>query len=107
MAPGEIMNILVMVIVGGIAGTLAGRIMRGTNFGLVINVLLGVAGAVVGGFLFNLLGLTPGQNIVNVISETFGVELPKNIVGMIVSATVGSVLIIFIFGLIKGKRNRA
>lgn len=107
MAPGEIMNILVMVIVGGIAGTLAGRIMRGTNFGLVINVLLGVAGAVVGGFLFNLLGLTPGQNIVNVISDTFGVELPKNIVGMIVSATVGSVLIIFIFGLIKGKRNRA
>ena len=101
------MNILVMVIVGGIAGTLAGRIMRGTNFGLVINVLLGVAGAVVGGFLFNLLGLTPGQNIVNVISDTFGVELPKNIVGMIVSATVGSVLIIFIFGLIKGKRNRA
>ena len=56
---------------------------------------------------FNLLGLTPGQNIVNVISDTFGVELPKNIVGMIVSATVGSVLIIFIFGLIKGKRNRA
>ena len=107
MAPGEIMNILVMVIVGGIAGTLAGRIMRGTNFGLVINVLLGVAGAVVGGFIFNLLGLTPGQNIVNVISDTFGVELPKNIVGMIVSATVGSVLIIFIFGLIKGKRNRA
>jgi len=101
------MNILVMVIVGGIAGTLAARIMRGTNFGLLINVLLGIGGAIVGGFLFKLVGLTPGQNIVNVISDTFGVQLPKDIVGMIVSATVGSIIIIWLFGMLKGKRNRA
>lgn len=103
---GNVMNILVMIIVGGIAGTLAARIMRGDNFGLIINVLLGVAGAVVGGFLFNLLGITPGSNIVKVIDDTFNVKLPVNIVGMIVSATVGAVIIIFLFGFLKGRRNR-
>jgi uncharacterized membrane protein YeaQ/YmgE (transglycosylase-associated protein family) len=106
-APADIMNILVMVIVGGIAGTLAARIMRGTNFGLIINVLLGIAGAIVGGFLFNLVGLTPGKNIVKVVSDTFGVDLPLNIVGMIVSATVGAIIIIWLFGMLKGRRNRA
>lgn len=100
----DVMNILVMVIVGGVAGTLAARIMRGASFGFLANVLLGVAGAVVGGLLFNLLKLTPGKNIVKVISDTFGVDLPQNIIGMIVSATVGAVIIVFVFGLIKGKR---
>lgn len=106
-ASADIMNIIVMVIVGGIAGTLAARIMRGTNFGLIINVLLGIAGAIVGGFLFNLVGLTPGKNIVKVVSETFGVNLPLNIVGMIVSGTVGAIIIIWLFGMLKGKRNRS
>lgn len=105
MEPGQMMNILVMLIVGGVAGTLAGRIMRGTNFGLLINVLLGVAGAVVGGFLFNLLGITPGGGIVKVIDDTFGVSLPQNIIGMIVSATVGSIIIIWLFGMLKGRRR--
>lgn len=101
------MNILVMLIVGGIAGTLAARIMRGTNFGLVVNVLLGVAGAIVGGFLFKMIGMTPGKNIVKVIDDTFDVSLPQDIIGMIVSATIGSIIIIFLFGLLKGRRNRA
>ena len=107
MEPGEIMNILVMLIVGGIAGTLAARIMRGTNFGLVVNVLLGVAGAIVGGFLFKLVGMTPGKNIVKVIDDTFDVSLPQDIIGMIVSATIGSIIIIWLFGMLKGRRNRA
>lgn len=101
------MNILVMLIVGGVAGTLAARIMRGTNFGLVVNVLLGVAGAIVGGFLFKLVGMTPGKNIVKVIDDTFDVSLPQDIIGMIVSATVGSIIIIWLFGMLKGRRNRA
>jgi len=103
---GQILNILVMVIVGGVAGSLAARIMKGDSFGPLINILLGIAGAIVGGFLFNLVGLTPGQGIVNVISNTFDVELPVNIVGMIVSATVGAIIIIWVFGFLKGKRNR-
>jgi len=105
MEPNEMMNILVMLVVGGIAGTLAARIMRGTNFGLIVNVLLGVAGAVVGGFLFKLVGMTPGKNIVKVIDDTFGVSLPQDFIGMIVSATIGSIIIIGLFGMIKGRRR--
>ena len=97
------MKIVIMIVVGGIAGTLAARIMKGTSFGLVINVLLGIAGAIVGGFLFNLLKLTPGSNIVKVIDDTFGVQLPQNIVGMIVSGTVGAVIILIISKFFKKK----
>lgn len=106
MESAQIMNILVMIIVGGVAGTLAARIARGTNFGALINILLGIAGAIVGGFLFNLLGLTPGSGIVNIIHDTFGVQLPENIVGMIVSATIGALIIIWVFGFLKGRRGR-
>lgn len=102
----DILNILVMVIVGGVAGSLAARIMRGTSFGFLVNVLLGVAGAVVGGMIFNLLKLTPGKNIVKILSDTFGVDLPQNIIGMIVSATVGAIIIVFLFGLIKGSGRK-
>jgi len=102
---GEVMNYIVMFVVGGIAGTLAARIMRGTNFGLVVNVLLGVAGAVVGGFLFKLIGMTPGKNIVKVMDDTFGVSLPQDFIGMIVSATVGAIIIIWLFGMLKGRRR--
>lgn len=98
------MNILIMVIVGAVSGTLAARIMKGSTFGFLVNALLGIAGAVVGGYLFNLLNLTPGKNIVKIISDTFGVELPLNIVGMIISATVGAIIILFIAKLVKGKK---
>lgn len=97
----DYLNLLVMVVVGIIAGSLAARIVKGDNFGPLINGLLGIAGAIVGGFLFKLLGLTPGQGIVNMISETFGVELPKNFVGMLVSATIGAVLILIVSRFVK------
>jgi len=106
MEKAQLMNIVVMIVVGGIAGTLAARIARGDNFGALINILLGIAGAIVGGFLFNLFGLTPGSGIVKIIDDTFGVQLPENIVGMIVSATVGALIIIWVFGFIKGRRRR-
>ncbi len=89
------MNIILMVIVGAVSGTLAARIMSGDSFGFVTNALLGIAGAVVGGALFNLLKITPGANIVKAIHNTFGVALPQNLVGMIVSATIGSVIILY------------
>ena len=102
----DIINIVVMVLVGIVAGSLAARIMRGDSFGLVVNAILGIAGAVVGGYLFNLLNLNPGAGIVKIISDTFGVQLPPNLVGTFITATVGSILIIWVFGLIKGKKKR-
>lgn len=97
----DYLNLLVMIVVGIIAGSLAARIVKGDNFGPLINGLLGIAGAIVGGYLFKLLGLTPGQGIVTMISDTFGVELPKNFVGMLVSATIGAVLILIVARFIK------
>ena len=93
-----------MVIVGALSGTLAARIMSGDHFGLVTNALLGIAGAVVGGALFNLIGITPGANIVKALDNTFGVSLPLNLVGMIVSATVGSIIILFFAKMLKNRR---
>ncbi|MEM7105780.1 MAG: GlsB/YeaQ/YmgE family stress response membrane protein [Bacteroidota bacterium] len=103
----DIINLVVMILVGAISGTLAARIMKGDHFGFVINALLGIAGAVVGGMIFNFLNITPGGNIVKVIDETFGVSLPPNIVGMFVSATLGALLILWGTSVLRpGKKRR-
>lgn len=99
-------KIVTMILVGAVAGTLAARIMKGDHFGFVMNALLGIAGAVVGATIYDFLDVTPGGSIVKVISDTFGVSLPQNLVGMIVSATVGSILILFIARIFSGKRRR-
>lgn len=98
-------NILVMVVIGAIAGTLAARIMQGDNFGFIVNAILGIAGAVVGNMIFNLIGVTPGVGIVKAISETFGVVLPLNLVGSIVSATIGAIIILFAARILRGGKR--
>jgi len=97
----DIINILVMVLVGAVAGSLAGFIIRGNNYGFIVNAVLGIFGAVVGGAIFNFLKLTPGKGIVKMVSNTFQVDLPLNIVGMIVSATLGAAIILFGLKLIR------
>jgi len=103
---GDGFNLVVMVIVGAIAGSLAARVIRGDNFGFIINAILGIAGAVVGGHIFNWLKVSPGSGIVKIIDDTFGVSLPENLVGMIVSATVGAIVILWIMSIFRGKRSR-
>ncbi|MEM8908662.1 MAG: GlsB/YeaQ/YmgE family stress response membrane protein [Bacteroidota bacterium] len=98
------MSVLIMIIVGGIAGSLASWLVRGNTSGL-INIILGIAGAVVGGMIFDFLGFSPGGGIVKAISETFGVDLPKKFVGMIVSATIGAILIIYATKLLRGGKG--
>ncbi len=101
----NIIRIVVMVLVGAASGGLASSIMRGNN-SFLTNAILGIAGAVVGGTVFNWLGLTPGANIVKVIDETFGVQVPQNIVGMIISGTLGAILIIWVVRLLTGRKSR-
>ena len=97
----DYMNILIMIVVGIIAGTLAARIVKGDNFGVLINALLGIAGAVVGANIFKLLKLTPGAGIVKMIDETFDVQLPQNFIGMLVSATIGAIIILMVARFVK------
>ncbi len=73
------------IVVGVIAGWLAGLIMKGDGFGLLWDLILGIAGAVVGGWLFGVLGLSASGGIV----------------GSIVVATLGAVFLIFISRLLR------
>lgn len=73
------------IVVGIIAGWLAGMIMKGDGYGLVWDLILGIAGAVVGGWLFGVLGLSASGGTV----------------GAIVVATIGAVFLIFISRLLR------
>lgn len=81
------MDFIWIVLIGIAAGFLAGKIMKGGGFGLVINLLLGLAGAFIGGWLLGVLGINLGEGIV----------------GSLIAATIGAVLLIFIVGLFKKK----
>ncbi len=50
-------SILVLLIIGAIAGWLAGKLIKGGGFGLVGNIVVGIIGAIIGKFVFGLLGV--------------------------------------------------
>jgi|SRR5580700_5282933 uncharacterized membrane protein YeaQ/YmgE (transglycosylase-associated protein family) len=79
------MNFLWFLIVGLVAGWLAGTLVKGGGFGLVGDLIVGVVGAFVGGFLFS----------------TFGVSAGGGLIGSIVVATIGAVVLLFLVRLIK------
>jgi uncharacterized membrane protein YeaQ/YmgE (transglycosylase-associated protein family) len=79
------MSLLVFLLVGAIAGWLAGLIVRGFGFGLIGNIVVGIIGALVAGYLFPKLG----------------VGLPAGMIGEILSAAVGAVIVLVIIGLIR------
>ena len=83
--PSDPQSIIILLIVGAIAGWLAGTIVKGYGFGLIGNIIVGVVGAFIGGWLFPSLGLW---------------DLP-GIVGVIVSATLGAIILLVIIGLIR------
>ncbi len=63
--------ILIWIIVGAIAGWLAGLVVRGFGFGLFGNIIIGILGAVVGGWLFGALGVVFFPGILNAILTAF------------------------------------
>ena len=70
------MGVLSWIIVGLVAGWLAGVIMRGSGYGLLGNILVGIVGAVLGGFLagtlFNIPDAVNGINVTSIIIAFFG-----------------------------------
>lgn len=82
------MGILAWLIVGLIAGFLAGRVMRGGGYGLIGDIVVGVVGALIGGFLASTLLNMP--NAVNGIN-----------IGSILVAFIGAVILIAILRLIR------
>ncbi len=77
-------NFLWFLIIGIVAGWVAGRITKGKGFGLFGNLIVGVLGALVGGFLFDLVGLS-----------AYGV------LGSLITATVGAIVLLLLLGFVK------
>ena len=59
------------IVVGLIAGWLAGQVMRGGGYGILIDILLGLVGGVIGGWVFGALGIWPGGGIIGSIIVSF------------------------------------
>src|SRR5258707_805280 len=69
---GGLLRLLGTLLIGALAGWLAGKFMRGRGFGLVKNILVGIIGAVVGGILFGLAGFRSGGVIASLVTATVG-----------------------------------
>lgn len=79
------MSLVYFLAVGAIAGWLGGQIMKGKGFGLLGNILVGIVGSLIGGYLFNLLGI-----------ETSG-----GLVGSVITAAAGAVVLLWVARLVK------
>lgn len=67
----DVQALLIWVIVGAVAGWLAGLVVRGFGFGLFGNIIVGILGAVLGGWLFGAIGFSFLPGILNTILTAF------------------------------------
>lgn len=65
-------NLLYWIIIGGIAGWLAGLVMKGRGFGVLGNILVGIVGAVIGGWLLTFLQVGWNTLIGNLVTALLG-----------------------------------
>ena len=70
------------IIIGIVAGFLAGKIMRGGGFGIIVNLILGIIGGLLGGWVFGLFGIAAYGIIGNLITSTIGAILVLWIVSL-------------------------
>ena len=78
------MNLIIFLVIGALAGWLAGVIMKGGGFGVIGNIVVGVVGSFLGGWLLPTLGLSIGGDF-----------------GGFITAVIGAVILLFIVRLIK------
>jgi len=81
----DLQQTIVFLVIGGVAGWLAGLILKGGGFGILGNIIVGILGAVVGGWLF----------------RAFNISVGGDWLGPIVMSTVGAVVLLFVIGLIR------
>jgi uncharacterized membrane protein YeaQ/YmgE (transglycosylase-associated protein family) len=84
--PLDVQSLIVWLVIGAIAGWLAGQIMSGGGFGLVGNIIVGIIGAAVAGWLFPYLGF----NLVG-----------NPLIGAIINALIGSIIVLFVVSLLR------
>jgi uncharacterized membrane protein YeaQ/YmgE (transglycosylase-associated protein family) len=85
------MDIITWLIVGLVAGVLASMVMGGTGYGIIGDIIIGIVGAFVGGWLFAKLG----------VNTPFG-----GLAGTIFVAFIGAVVLLFVLRLIRGGTRR-
>ena len=66
------MSVIWYIIIGIVSGFIAGKIMRGGGFGLLINLLVGIIGGLLGGWVFGLLGIATGGILGSLITSVVG-----------------------------------
>ena len=77
--------LIIFLIVGAVAGWLAGQIMKGSGFGLVGDIIVGIVGSVVAGLLFPRLGFALGGGLL----------------GAIIAAAIGACVLLFVLRLVR------
>ncbi len=77
-------HLLLFLVIGVVAGFLAGKIMKGSGYGLVGDLIVGVIGAFIGVWVFGLLGIAAG-----------------GILGLLVASVVGALLLLYVIRLVK------
>ncbi|TAM96611.1 MAG: GlsB/YeaQ/YmgE family stress response membrane protein [Chitinophagaceae bacterium] len=77
------MHILWIIIIGGIAGWLAGKIMRGDGFGIIVDVIVGIIGGWIGGSILGWFGIHGGGTISDLIIAVIGAIILIWIIRMI------------------------
>ena len=80
-------SLLIIIIIGLIAGWLAGHLVRGTGFGLVADICIGIVGALIASWLFPYLHIHIGSGIVS----------------RIIAATIGAIILLLILRLVRGR----
>jgi uncharacterized membrane protein YeaQ/YmgE (transglycosylase-associated protein family) len=84
----NVTGLIWFIIIGVVAGFLAGTVVKGRGFGLLGNLIIGIIGALLGGFIFQMLGI-----------GTY------NLIGALVCAFIGSVVLLLLLGLVGGKKR--
>ena len=83
-------SLLIILLVGLVAGWLAGKIVTGGGLGLIANIAIGIVGALVGSWLLPRVGIRIGTGIVS----------------QIIVATIGAILVLLVIGLLRGVSGR-
>ncbi len=92
----DLSKILLAALVGGIAGWLAGLLVRGRGYGLIGNVIIGLIGGVLGGIIINFLRVQAGINL----------HLPSDWIGQVIEAFIGAFALLLVVRLLLGGSRR-
>jgi uncharacterized membrane protein YeaQ/YmgE (transglycosylase-associated protein family) len=81
----ELEGILIILVVGAVAGWLAGLIVRGAGFGLIGDIIVGIVGAFIAGWLLPRLGI----------------HIMSGMIGAIIDATIGAIILLLVIRLVR------